>query len=482
MSKYFLGIDIRADNISAVLVKNSFKETRVEAFEHVLLSDQDQGEEHIAAAIQTVTTNMDLKGAACIASIPSCHISFRNLHVPFKDNKKIRQILPFEVEPSLPYPVEDLILDFYPYQLSPIDGNTELVTAAVKKTTLTKYLDAFTASGLELDRVTINGYAAAQLVGKQVDSSKNMLYIDMDRQGTTLFAGASGRIFLVRFIPENKSGIPAAKHICSNIVRTLTAFSDRFGYDFSPEEIYISNQGKNDRNFHQEMSQILELPVKQVDHVRRYSDTVNDQGNPISPGMFNNAAALTVSEIMGHLNINFLQGDFAPGKTWVVHKKSIVKTAVIALMTLLAIFFNIFIDTYYMEKKLARTNSHIANIFQATFPDVKRIIDPLQQMRVKMQNSRKAPVLPDREGKNVLTIDILYNLSRLIPEDINVNVTRLVVGAGSVVISGDTDTFNSVDHMKSKLDKSKLFSKVTINSADMDKGGKRVRFKMKIQL
>jgi len=36
--------------------------------------------------------------------------------------------------------------------------------------------------------------------------------------------------------------------------------------------------------------------------------------------------------------------------------------------------------------------------------------------------------------------------------------------------------------MKSKLDKSKLFSKVTINSADMDKGGKRVRFKMKIQL
>jgi hypothetical protein len=50
------------------------------------------------------------------------------------------------------------------------------------------------------------------------------------------------------------------------------------------------------------------------------------------------------------------------------------------------------------------------------------------------------------------------------------------------VISGDTDTFNSVDGIKNGLEKSNLFKKVVISSANINKSDNRVRFKLKINL
>jgi len=50
------------------------------------------------------------------------------------------------------------------------------------------------------------------------------------------------------------------------------------------------------------------------------------------------------------------------------------------------------------------------------------------------------------------------------------------------VISGNTDTFNAVDNIKNRLEKSDLFKKIIISSANIDKSDNRVRFKLKVNL
>ena len=59
---------------------------------------------------------------------------------------------------------------------------------------------------------------------------------------------------------------------------------------------------------------------------------------------------------------------------------------------------------------------------------------------------------------------------------------QLVIGEGNVLISGNTGTFNSVDSMKSQLERAKMFETVEIVSTNKDKSGKRIRFKLKLQL
>ena len=63
-------------------------------------------------ALETLVSRMDVKYDTCIASIPAANASFRNLQMPFKDRKRIAQILPFEMETLVPYPIDDVLIDF----------------------------------------------------------------------------------------------------------------------------------------------------------------------------------------------------------------------------------------------------------------------------------------------------------------------------------------------------------------------------------
>jgi type II secretory pathway component PulL len=195
-----------------------------------------------------------------------------------------------------------------------------------------------------------------------------------------------------------------------------------------------------------------------------------------------NAFSLALMEIEGRNGLNFRKGPFAAKKFWEEHKKSLIKTGILVGLVLAVVFFNVALDSYFMGKKLAGLNNQITGVFTSTFPEVKKIVDPLHQMRIKIQDARKNALLTGQTEKNISTIDILNNISKLIPKNIDVNLTRLVIGVESIVISGNTDTFNSVDNIKNRLEKSDLFKKIIISSANIDKSDNRVRFKLKVNL
>ena len=50
-------------------------------------------------------------------------------------------------------------------------------------------------------------------------------------------------------------------------------------------------------------------------------------------------------------------------------------------------------------------------------------------------------------------------------QGVGVGVGRLVVGADNVVLSGNTDTFNTVDDIKGSLEEAEIFTSVTISTA-----------------
>ena len=68
------------------------------------------------------------------------------------------------------------------------------------------------------------------------------------------------------------------------------------------------------------------------------------------------------------------------------------------------------------------------------------------------------------------------------PANLDVVFTRMVISQQNVNISGMTDTFNSVDDMKARLESDPTFKAVTITSAQVERSGNRVRFKLRIDL
>ena len=80
------------------------------------------------------------------------------------------------------------------------------------------------------------------------------------------------------------------------------------------------------------------------------------------------------------------------------------------------------------------------------------------------------------------SIDILLLISQSVPENVDVLLSRMTITPDEVTVSGETTDFNTVDDIKSRLEKNEMFKQITIASANMDKSGKKVLFKLKIDL
>ena len=483
MTRKILGLDIRHDALSAVLVKNSIKENVIESYESVPMPDQQDFESGMAASLETIVEKMNISGSICIASFPADQISYRNIQVPFKGLKKISKILPFELEPTIPFPVDDLIIDFYTLPLSDHNDHTDLIAAAVEKSKLQLYLGILDSFGIEPEIVTVGGYSTALCLNSLVDTHENWLFVDIDKSKGTLFGVLSGKICLIRSFPI-PSETPSfnTEMLCTNIKRTLSAFEEIVGLDFHPDGVFITGCGLDDSDIEQDMERFLELSVKRTDLVSHIE--IENQHHPAKtwdPCQMDNAFSLALMEIEGVDGFNFRKGPFAAKKIWVEHKTGLIKAGVLAAMVLALAFFNVILDSYLLKKKLTGLDNQITQIFTSTFPDVKSV-DPYQQMRIEIEAVNKKALLPGKIDKNIRTIDILNNISKLIPKETDVKLTRLVIGEESVQISGNTDTFNSVDDIKSRLEQVNFFQKITISSANINKSDKRVQFKLQVHL
>lgn len=484
MSRKILGLDIRHDAVSAVLLDSGIKETVIQAHEHVRISSQKDNGNGLAVSLKTIFENMDISGSVCVASFPADRISYRNVRVPFKGRKKIKKILPFELEPTYPFPVDDLIIDFQPVKLPNNTNHTDLIAAAVEKSKLQSYLEALATVGIDPQLVTVGGYSTALCLAGRSDIHENRLFVDIDNNKGSVFAIWSGEICLIRSFPirsDHRSS--KIKSLCTNIQRTISAFEEMIDLDFQPDGIVVTGSGLDESGFDQDMAQMLELPVKRMDLVRD-TDMIK-QHTPLQlwdSHRMDNALSLAWMEVKGVNGLNFRKGPFAAKKFWKEHKKKLIKTGVLTALVLGLAFFNVVLESYFLGKKLAGLDNQTTKIFTSTFPEVKTIVDPFQQMLIKIQEAKKTALFPGETGKQMYSIDILNTISRLIPKEIDVTFTRLVIGLEDVMISGDTDTFNSVDSIKSGLEQADLFTKIDISSANLDKTDNRVRFKLKLSL
>ena len=484
MSRKILGLDIRPDAVSAVLIDSSIKGTVIEAHGYVPLSGRKEDRNGLSASIETIEQKMDISDAICVASFPADEISFRNIQVPFKGPKKIKKILPYELEPTLLFPVEDLIIDFIHIEIPDLTNTNNLITAAVEKSKLQSFLDTLATFNIEPVIVTVGGYPTAFSLANFLDSHKNWFFVDIDNHKSTIFIILSGRVCLIRSFPIHSAArLYKIKSLCGNIRRTIYALEKILGLDFEPNGGFITGCGIDDLGFDKDMEQALGIPIERVDMLR-FADILKPQSPPPSwnPSLMDNALSLALMEIEGAKGFNFRKGPFALKKFWEENKKNLIQTGVFFVLVLSLGWFNVFLDSYFMEKRLARLNHQITGIFTSTFPEIKNIVDPVQQMKINIQQAGNNALLPGETEKQIRAIDILNTISKVIPKDMDVILTRFVMGSESVSISGDTDSFNSVDNIKSKLEQADIFKKIIISAANIDKFDKRVHFKLKVNL
>ena len=466
-----------------MLVKTSLRENRIDAHAHVPISDSAEDENPFKTALESLCSEIDTDGCDCVVSISADHFSYRILQIPFKDSKKIKMVLPFELEATVPFPVDDLIIDFINLGSAGHNDHTDVIAVAVPKSELTPYLGTLNAIKIDPEMVTLSGLPAALCLANQTDAGKDQLFLKIDKALSTLFIAIDGGIKLIRSFPTPVTDDTKAGSLGAFVHRTLSAFGELSRSEYQPPDMVVTGSGLNGANFDADISRFLDLPVKRLNFADHLSIPIDGEHNkPWDPALMDNALALALMEIEGTRGLNFHKGGFAAKKFIVKHKKYLIKTGILAASVLALLLFNVIAESYTLNRRIDRFNRQITGIFQETFPEVKRIVDPFQQMQIKVQEVKKNAVFETATTSPIINIDILNNISKSISESITVDITRMVISPDNVLISGTTDTFEAVNDIKSKLEQIEAFKKVTISSTNKDRSGKEVRFQMKVEL
>jgi general secretion pathway protein L len=187
-------------------------------------------------------------------------------------------------------------------------------------------------------------------------------------------------------------------------------------------------------------------------------------------------------EVEGYPVLNFHKGQFAAQKFFAKHKSALIKTGILAAAVLVLMFFNLMMKTHTLNKHIDAIDNQMTQIFNETFPEIKSVKYPFKEMQAKMRETKGNAVFQAETGPHIRRIDIINSISEKIPANISVNLNRMVVQPENVLISGTTDTYESVNTIKNRLESVQQFEKVTISSANLDRSGKEIQFMLKVEL
>ena len=483
MGRKILSLDIRHDAVTAVLLATGIKGPWVERHHRVPITDAEEPGQETAKALDQVMQQLDADDATCVVSLPADRFSFRNIQVPFREKRKVDQILRFELEPVLPAPVDTQIIDYQAFHsLNQTDLN-HVMAASIDATTLNVYADMLAARNLHPRTITVGGCALARCMDRFADVPDTWMMLDMGGREASLIGVLAGRICFVRPLLGYRDGPHSAEAVGRMVGHTLAGLDDLYHLAFSPECLWVADSGLGKTDLIEKLSALFPFPVKRVD-ILSHVKTVPDGHQPL-PGdapFLDSPIALALSEAEGLTNLNFRKGHLSEVSFWMANKQRLIRTGILAGLALVLFAGYYLVDAYHTRQRIERLDEAIVETFKSTFPGTKTIVDPLRQMRAELREIKKSAFLATDAGNTIRVIDLLHDISKGIPQETDVQFTRLVIGDGMVQITGDTDTFNAVDGMKNRLEKVRAFNAVTITSANMEKSGNRVRFKLKVEI
>ncbi len=484
MSRLVLGIDLQRDRLEAVLVKSGLRETRLVGCRSVSLSAApgETGIDPLPGGLEALLSLPEARNADCAVSLPAEMFFLRTTAVPFSSPKKIRLVLPYELEPDLPLAADALAFAFAPIGPAAAEGKTEVLAAAIEKERLEAVAAAFAGRGLEIAQILPSGYALALWAARSEGAAERFVHLEVEERFAALYLVEGGRVRLGRSFPLPAAG-PEREAALLRQVRLTRGMLDSGGEGdeaLLPSEILLSGLGAEGLD-PARLAESLALPVRGID-LRAASGIPGGEEAGWDPRRMNGALSLALAEIENLRGPSFGRGGFPGRQVLLRHRGELVRTAALAAAALALWLGQAAVETSLLQGRAAELDRRMAAVFREAFPEARAAVDPYLQMRAGLQEAKKLSAAAPGTAGSLRSIDLLKRLSEAVPEEIPVVFERLVIGPEGIQVSGTTAGFQEVEAIKAGLERAAAFKAVTIGAANLDRSGKEVNFQLKVDL
>ncbi|ETR73729.1 MAG: general secretion pathway protein L [Candidatus Magnetoglobus multicellularis str. Araruama] len=473
-----LGLDIQKDTVNAVVVKAGFRNPQIIAHASIAMQvpeDDDQNAWELTLTELKKTVN--IAGAIPVVAFPASDVSFRNIVVPFKDPKKIRQVLPFELEPLMIRPLDQGIIDFHIIEKG---DPTRMIACIADMQIMLNFWEQVKQLDVEPEFVPVESVCTVLCLTDDTQLPDQFIFVDcQSTQSIIIYIDRRTIAFIRRIQYAESSDI--AKILIRSMYHTQVYYLENVDADFKPEHLCITGACVDETMISQ-LSDEMELAVQEVNLVNRLSVKMDKEDTEKwNHRLMDNALAMAMVQNRGNTSFNLRQGPFAIKRRWQEYKNEIVNTVLWSILLALAFCSNMFIDNKILEKQNQILTNEVKTIFEQALPGVP-ITNPVQQMQEKIQTLKSSYMVPGDNQSTLSVIDTMNLISKLIADAIDVRLTRFVAEGSDIHISGTTDAFNSVDIIKNKLESAQQIQSVSVTSSKKERRGDKIVFKLKVIL
>jgi general secretion pathway protein L len=471
------GIDINDDYLTAVQVLKGFGGWELTACARIHMKGE---EERLDQGLSTLSQSMNLTGGECIVAISGAETYYRNLAVPFKDKRKQREVLSFELEPNVPFPIDDLVVDFFSTSRP---GTPELLAFFAEKRVIGQLLDTLKTHDIDPEALCVRCIPMALWLINDPGTPHNGVLLNLGKKRVTLVLWQKSRVVFIRTFVHGSD----TQTLLKTVQHTIHAFGagrkanqiERFE---SPEKAFLTGQGATQPRVSQAVTEALGIPAEKVDLCNDDRIRLGENAEPLwDPHLMDGALSLALGRYNAKgLGPNLRRNGFEVQKRSFYRSKIFRKVAawLLVIATLWAVDMGV--DTYFLKQRAAALDNRILVLFKKTFPHISRIVDPVKQAQIEINELNRVSKPGQVAGTNSKALDLFLEISERLPKSMDLKVSRLVIDPNSVRIKGNTDTYNTVDRVKQGLEKSSLFKTTTISSANLDRGKNRVLFEIKL--
>jgi type IV pilus assembly protein PilM len=209
-----LAIELGSWSVKAVEIESRFRRFEVLDFHEVKLPlKMTEPTEIYKEAVAEIFAKIPSHPEKVVVSLPAPNISTRFLSIPVKQRKKAEQMYRFELEDSLPFKLDDTVVEHSIYSLK----DSSLVFAAIAPNRfISSYIEFLKSIGLDPDWLTFDGMGLINLYISSLqfeapETPGATLLIDIGHTKTTLSVINENRLEAFRSV--NWGGLTISKNI-----------------------------------------------------------------------------------------------------------------------------------------------------------------------------------------------------------------------------------------------------------------------------
>jgi type II secretion system protein L len=474
------GLDIGTTGIKAVEVTRTLRGPRVTNYGVLPLNGKEKRNlrTEIIPRLREVFSKLEGRGEDLVYLFPSSLTMVHRIPLPFRDRKKNQQVVKFEAEPFLPFPADQVVVDFYSSEKG--QAGKEALVFAVRKGDLGDSLAMLKEAGLDPERVVPEALALFCLIrglGKTSESPGALL--DLGQGRGTLILWHGDRLKLARSIPIPEGALSTTAHpnlarLAEEVKRTLLSAGDSLEGQ-SVEKIYLTGGGSLAPGADKHLSKYLEKPVSPLDLGEAASE-VPEETRPLLCAAL--GAAWNDSSADG---VNLRREEFAPlqgAQRARGRLKFLISYGIfLGILGVTAFLLNL----YLQERKYRDLKAQIRKEFSQALPEVKKVVNEIQQMKAKVQEERaKLGSLGGGPGGGS-PLEVLREVSLMVDPGAKIRVTELIVDSEAIELNGEADSFDTVNQLKAHLDRSGKFKGVQLKTARASSLENVIEFKFQMK-